>query len=334
MRWKCLVKHLRLDGSHYEIGKAFGESRRGDEELYPIPSDEKLEFAFKCEELLKEHAWDLYDELRGFSEGIGLDYERVVAAHLVSVEMFECNLFFVKGEHTGAKHPIFVRHMDWLEEDLEHLTMLETRPNEKHTVLSFNFADLGSYDGMNDAGLAIGTASIPFYTGNISVGLRENIATRWVLDNFSTVEEAVVYLKSIPHAKAIVFLIADKTGTSARVECTPTRVDAEISEEDFNIVCNFFILDSMVELDKMPREDRAWIYYMRIKEWISRHRNSLNLEHIKEICRSHDSGICEHLENPRGGTIYSWFSELGTGIIHLAVGYPCRNEYQTYRMGF
>ena len=41
--------------------------------------------------------------------------------------------------------------------------------------------------------------------------------------------------------------------------------------------------------------------------------------------------ICNHLEDPLGGTIYSWISELGTDAIHLAVGYPCKNEYQEYR---
>jgi hypothetical protein len=86
----------------------------------------------------------------------------------------------------------------------------------------------------------------------------------------------------------------------------------------------------MKELDSMPKDDRAWIYYERIEERFFHIRNEVNLEHTKEICRSHDRGICEHIDSPVGGTIYSWFSELESGRIHLAVGYPCRNEYRTY----
>jgi predicted choloylglycine hydrolase len=325
------LKHLRLRGTHYEIGRAYGESIRGIDS-YQISSEEKIEFALKCEERLDIHAPDLVEELRGFSDGLNLDYHSVITTCLVPTEMSGCNLFTIKGEHTSGGHPFFVRHMDWLEEDLKHLNLLETSPHEKYTVLGFNFSDFGCYDGINNAGLAIGSASIPFYTGKNNIGLRENIATRWTLDNFSTVKEAVSYLKNIPHTNAIVFLIADKTGTSARVECTPTRVAAEISENSINIVCNFFILNEMVELDRMPKEDRAWNYYRRIKQWFSDHRKELNLEHVKEICRSHDNGICEHLDNPPGGTIYSWITELGTDMIHLAVGYPCRNKYQTYRI--
>jgi len=222
--------------------------------------------------------------------------------------------------------------MDWIEDDLRVLNMLETKPVGKHNVLGFNFADIGCFDGFNETGLAIGTASIPFYIGQNGVGIRENLATRFSLDNFSTVEETVNYLKSIPHAQPIVYLIADRTGISARVECTPIKADADISNDNLRVVCNFFILDSMKELDSMPKADRAWTYYDRIWKWFSQSNHDITLEDIKRICRSHEAGICEHLDDPPGGTIYSWFSELGTNIIHLAVGYPCRNDYRQYSL--
>ncbi|MFW9843071.1 MAG: C45 family autoproteolytic acyltransferase/hydrolase [Candidatus Thorarchaeota archaeon] len=327
------MQYLQLKGCYYEIGYAFGKSRRGID-TFSTPSDERMEFALKCEEELKDHAPDLHDELRGFSDGIGLDHDIVVATVLAPDMLFECNLFFVRGECTTNGHPIFVRHMDWTEESLKRLVMLESNPNGRHTSLGFNFADMGCFDGINEVGLAIGTASVPFFTGKKNgVGLLENFSTRWSLDNFSKVEEVVDYLKNIPHTQAIIFLVADSTGTSARVECSPMKVEAEIVNKDLNIVNNFFMLDDMKEHDGMPKDDRAYAYHNRIKEWFSQTGKRITSDDIKRICRSHDSGICEHLYDPLGGTIYSWFSELDTDEIHLAIGYPCSNEYHTYRLG-
>ncbi len=325
------LQHLRLSGSYYDIGRAFGESRRGLDQ-YGEPSEKKIELTLKYGELLREHACGLHDELMGFSDGIGLSHESVLVAQLLPPWATGCNLFFVGGEHTERGFPIFVRHMDWIEDDLERLVMLETKPEGKNGVLGFSFAEIGCYDGMNAGGLAIGTASVPFFNGAKCVGLQDKHVTRWALDNFSSVEETVDYLKHIPHAEAINFLVADKTGTSARVEVTPTRVRAEVASDGLNVVNNFFILEGTRELDSMPTSDRSWTYNRRIHDWFSNAGNNIGLQEVKEVCRSHEEGICEHLQDPPGGTIYSWISELGTSTIHLSVGYPCSNQYVPYHI--
>lgn len=323
------LQYLKLSGTHYEIGRAFGQARMSLDS-YDSPSEEKVELALKYEDVLREHAHDLHDELMGFSEGIGLKHEAVLVAQLLPGEALRCNLFFVRGEHTENGYPIFIRHMDWIEEELELLTMLETTPTERYGVIGLSFAEVGCYDGINTAGLAIGTASVPFFTGRTGVGLRDKHVTRWALENFSTVEETVSYMKKVPHAEAINFLVADTSGTSARVEVTPTKVRAEVTSDSLNIVNNFFILEGTAELDGMPKNDRSWTYIRRIHDWFSSTGSRIGLKHVKQVCRSHEAGICEHLQDPLGGTIYSWFSELGTSTIHLSVGYPCTNRYLPY----
>jgi predicted choloylglycine hydrolase len=317
-----LVQNLELKGTYFEIGKAFGKCRRG--------LDKKLEFAYKCEDVLKEYACDLHDELRGFSEGIGLNHESVLVSQLLHHEISGCNLFFLRGERTENGHPIFVRHMDWFEGALQLLVLLKTRPLGKYGALGLSFAEIGCYDGINTAGLAVGAASVPFFTGKQGVGLLNRYVIRWALDNFSSVEETVDYLKRVPHAVATNFLIADKTGASARVEASPTRVRAEVSNEDINVVNNFFILQGTRDLDNMPKNDRSWMYNKRLHTWFLAAGNKIELRQVKEVCRSHEMGICEHLQDPPGGTIYSWIADLGTNTIHLSVGFPCLNHYVSY----
>ncbi|NHI84023.1 MAG: hypothetical protein EAX81_06955 [Candidatus Thorarchaeota archaeon] len=256
----------------------------------------------------------------------------MIATHLVPQKTLECNLFFVSGEHTKSGYSLFIRYMDWIEEDLQYGIMLETKPTGKHTAIGFNFSDVGCYDGFNEAGLTVGTASVPFYDGKTGVGLRDSFATRWILDNFSTTEEAVEYLENIPHAEAIGFLVADSRGISARVECTPRGVSSFESQDGLNTVCNFFMLEGTRHFDKMPRDDRSRVYYRRINDWFDQHRGKISLGKAEDFCRDHENGICEHLKDPLGGTIWSWIAELGTGKIYLASGYPCQNRYRSYQI--
>jgi predicted choloylglycine hydrolase len=325
------LKRLRLAGTYYEIGRKLGESVRGTIE-YVAPKADVLRRAIDCEKEVGCHSPDLLEELKGFSEGIDVDYEWVMATHLVPQRILGCNIFFVRGECTNSGHPLFIRHMDWIEDDLQHSVMLEAKPVGRYKTIGFNFSNVGYYGGINEAALAAGTASVPFYDGKSGVGLRDNFATRWILDNFSTTEEAVQYLEAIPHAEAINFLVADARGVSARVECAPKGVSSLISQHSLNAVCNFFMLEGTQQFDKMPEDDRSRMYYKRINDWFEQYRGRITLSKVKEFCRDHERGICEHLDDPLGGTIWSWVAELGTGKICLASGYPCQNRYRRYQI--
>ncbi|NHJ14146.1 MAG: hypothetical protein EAX95_10750, partial [Candidatus Thorarchaeota archaeon] len=277
------MKHLRLAGTYYEIGKRFGESVRGTIE-YVAPKSETLERARDCEAEVRCHSPDLLEELKGFSEGLDVDYEWAIAAHLVPQGMSGCNIFFVRGEYTNSGHPLFIRHMDWIEEDLQYGIMLETKPIGRHKAIGFSFSEIGCYGGINETGLTVGTASVPFYDGKTGVGLRDNFATRWILDNFSAAEEAVQYLETIPHAEAICFLVADSRGISARIECAPRGVSSFVSQSSLNVVCNFFMLEGTRQFDKMPEDDRSRTYYRRINDWFEQCRGRISLSKVKNFC--------------------------------------------------
>ncbi|NHI84024.1 MAG: hypothetical protein EAX81_06960 [Candidatus Thorarchaeota archaeon] len=68
------MKHLRLTGTYYEIGRRFGESIRGVIE-YSAPKDDVLRRARNCEIEVGSHSPGLLEELKRFAEGIDVDYE-------------------------------------------------------------------------------------------------------------------------------------------------------------------------------------------------------------------------------------------------------------------
>ncbi|MFX1538284.1 MAG: carcinine hydrolase/isopenicillin-N N-acyltransferase family protein [Promethearchaeota archaeon] len=161
-------------------------------------------------------------------------------------------------------------------------------------------------------------------------GIETTLAIRWILDNCSNATEATQYLEKIPHAQASAFLIGDKKGTLVKGECTPEKINITLFN-DFVIVNNFFQSEQMKHLEKnMPETDRAYRSHWTIKNWILKHKGTITTSSVKEVCKGHENGICEHLED--GGTIWSWIAELGTGVLEMAEGYPCKNDYKQFTL--
>ena len=133
------LKHLRFAGTYYEIGRRFGEAVRAAVE-YAAPKRDILREARSYEREAKLYSPGLLEELQGFAKGLDVDYEWVLAKHLVPQRIMKCNIFFVGGRHTKSGHPFFARHMDWNEDDLQHGVMLETRPSGKNASIGFNFS--------------------------------------------------------------------------------------------------------------------------------------------------------------------------------------------------
>ncbi|MHA2301193.1 MAG: carcinine hydrolase/isopenicillin-N N-acyltransferase family protein, partial [Candidatus Thorarchaeota archaeon] len=180
----------------------------------------------------------------------------------------------------------------------------------------------------NDVGLTIGSAYVPMYIGKARPGVRMNISTRWALDNLSTAKEAVDYLKKIPHTEPVAFLVADRTGTIARVETTPERTAAAYQEGGIEIVTNFFMLEEMRDLDKgFPEDNHIYEYYRRVERWFEDSKGRITTDHAKSVCSNHDNGICHHSNNSTEMTIWSWITEIGQSL-EIAQGSPCNNEYK------
>lgn len=310
---------------------------------FPTTSKRKLEFALKCEKAIKCYAPGLIEEIQGISDSSKVNYESLITENFVSAlgedfsqEMTHrcCNVLAIRGEHAVGGNPIFGRNMDCTEEDLRHFHRLVTHPVGGLRNLGFGFGDIGRYGGINESGLAVASASIPFYKNKNQPGLRENIATRWILDNFSNSRDAVNYLEKIPHYHGISYLLADKSGKMARAECGPEAVTSTYLDDGVAIVGNFFQSEKMKHLDGIPSNDRAFRCYDNIKRWFMKHKGKISADTVKSLCSSHENGICEHAL--QGDllivTIWSWIAELGMNIVEVAEGNPCKNEYKSYRL--
>jgi len=333
------MHEVQLAGTHEELGHAYGQyiAERKLGQWWREPSPMKLEFVKACEQAIAEHAPGYLDELRALAKPNDADYYVVLSSMIVSdwLEFPACNVVAVSGKRTTNGRTIFIRNHDWEDEDTEYVTCFRTALKDGLRNIAFGYADPGRYDGVNEAGLAIGGSSIPFYTGKLQPGLRMNVVTRWVLDTCPDVVSAVEFIKSVPHMEGIAYLLADKSGLVARVEAAPGEsVDVTLTGGGMLATVNRFQSEALSPYDRIS-DDEAWVpeFQRRIEAWYEANRGAIDLDEAIRFASDHDFGICNHGEpNVRCPTIYSWVGELGIGELHLAHGRPCENEYRRFKL--
>jgi len=333
------MNEVQLAGTHEEIGRAYGEyiAKRKLGDWWREPSPKKLEFVKACERAIAEHAPGYLDELRALAEATSAEYYVVLSSMIVSdwLDFPACNVVAVSGSQTTNGRTVFIRNHDWEDEDIEYVTCFRTALKNGIRHIAFGYADPGRYGGINEAGLAIGGSSIPFYTGKLKPGLRMNVVTRLVLDTCPDVMSAVEFIKRVPHMEGIAYLLADKSGLVSRVEAAPEEgVEVAITNDGMLATVNMFQSEALSPYDRIS-DNGDWVYEFqrRTAAWYKMHRGAIDLDEGIRFASDHDIGICNHGEpNVRCPTIYSWVGELGTGELHVALGRPCENEYRRFRL--
>ncbi|MGY5853749.1 MAG: C45 family peptidase [Candidatus Thorarchaeota archaeon] len=322
------MKEFRVKGTYREMGVSFGKTLAQFHRNF-TPNEKQLEFAQECEVAVRRFAPDILDEIKGISEVSETRYESLTSIMLAPWFLFGCTLFAVKGVDTANGSPIFVRQMDWYESDVDALHVIHSEPDDGHKSTGFSFGDCGRYGGQNETGLTIASAYAPNYTGQVRPGVRMNISTRWALDKFSTSKETVDYFLGIPHTEAQVFLVADGSGTIARVETSPEKSVAAYLDEGVEIVTNFFKLDEMRHLDKRhPDDNHVYDCVDRTEKWYEENRGSITTESIRKFCSDNDNGICRYSKDIQEATIWSWIAETNPVKIEIAPGVPCKTDYR------
>jgi isopenicillin-N N-acyltransferase-like protein len=331
------MRQVEIAGSYYELGLNYGRivAENKLNWWWKQPTESALALVKECEREIAVHAPGLLEEIRGIADACESEYDLVLANMTLSYgELSACNVIAVSGNQCRNGKTIFAGNEDWLDEDQEWVTCFRTHASTGLQHIGFGYADVGRYGGVNEGGLAIGSAAI-WYLNKPKPGLRFHLVQRWVLDTYSDTRDAVDYLKRIPHHEAMSFLIADKEGRIARVEAAPEGVDAVFADDGMLSASNMFESEQMQHLDRVPDEgDVVYRHKARIAAWYDNNKGQIDLDAAKRLCSDHEIGLCDHGETRSEpfGTIYSWVTELGTGEIHVAHGRPCENEYKVIEL--
>jgi hypothetical protein len=332
---------FRTSGTYYEIGLQTGKILK--KEMDGIPgfppkfSEEKIEIGMKYEREVERRAPELLEELRGIADGSSINYDVLATFELSPLRMRpSCTVMAIAGAHTRSGLPILARNHEWLEEDGDYLSLCHTKPEGRIGSLGFTFVgmNLSRFGGINEAGLALSSAAASFEDSG--PGVMFNVATRWMLDNCSTAEEAVAFLMKAPKVWGVAYLMIDRNNTIVKVEAHRERTKVTHLEEGFGMVTLLFDSPEMRGYNDHGANlsDR---YYSRkefIPRWFVRNRGKIDHDKIMEALKDHEHKMCDHFFDGRDnyGVCWSWIVAIGEDDALVCAGPPCKNEYKRHSL--
>lgn len=292
---------------------------RGIDLLSEIPfplTQDRFDFSSSCMPLYEKHYPEIIAEILALSKGLKIN-EYVLFA-----------LFFSMYAIVPAIHCSCVAARDDENVFLGRNSDFYTRMKElnSHFIYDDYYGNSTAFleleDGRNSAGFAIGFTSV--FPCNPKPGLNSGLILRLLLERADSVESAIEILESIPIASSQTYMLADKGGHIAYVECSSEHMEIVEYREGrhFLISTNRFILPGM-----QP-------YYIRADDdWnASARHESINavLSKASLISASSYDAASGH------DTVWSAIEDMKSGRSCLCEGNPSRNEYypanSCYRM--
>ena len=328
------MKKLKLKGTYYEMGLQMGEFLKETEGYPPKFPKEVLEKSVVYEEEARKYTPDLLEEFRGIADALDIDYYIPVTLELTPYRFqTQCLVFAISGEHTKSGLPILGRSHEWDEEDSEHLRLCFTEPEGKVKSLGFTFSWplVSRYGGINEAGLALASASSSFE--NTSPGIMLNIATRWILDNCRTTKEAVTFLEKMPKVWGETYVIVDKENTIAKVESHAKKTNVTYSKTGFaantlhydSLEMQYLVSQEEKDLFKEPFRKRMTF----LNDWFEQNKEDIDEEMIKDVLRNHEHQMCYHDFHGSIGLeiCWSYILTIGKEEALVCAGRPCKNDF-------
>ena len=331
------MQELTLRGTYSEMGKKLGQLMKKNNAEVPPVAEDRFEMAKGCERALEKYAPTLLEEIDAMVKAAGCKDTnlKVFQLALNPYPANGCSIFAVDGKHTTTGKTIFARNYDWAYDGLQYFNLFKTYP--KGALASLGYCDLavGRYGGINEAGLAIALTAIPAFPQDVP-GVMLHLATQWILDNCSTVKEAISYMRQIPHVRANNYLVADSQGDMACIQAAPKRVEVVKPVDGLVIATNHFQTPEMQAFevpDRIPPSSLPRLEHIRT--WFKKRKGKIDQVQAQSELKgliANGAGVCQDFmkNNARFSSIFSWTHELGTREIQLTDGIPSEFPYKKH----
>src|SRR5690625_4243151 len=223
MQKEYISKVLQFRGSHYEFGLFQGEKIRNSPLLSRRERQWRLykpKFKIDVKEArlaYKDYAPGLWEELEGLSDSLEMPMEQVLRDY---------GGYRVPGPKSGCSTVVskdyIVRNYDYLPSTYDGRYVLFQPTDVGYATIGPSQRIVGRMDGMNEHGLAI--AYNFTHRKNPGKGFICHAIGRMVLEQTKNVEEAVHFLKEIPHRHSFTYVVVDCNRNYRVIEATPRKV--------------------------------------------------------------------------------------------------------------
>jgi hypothetical protein len=329
------MHQVELHGSYEHMGRQQGRPLKQMGLTLPPPDEKMRRLARQCEEIVDQVAPELLDEMRGLAEAAGMEYEAlitlVLTAPLASQDVPSCTVLAVAPERTADGRPIVGRNYDYFYDVSEEAaTTYQTYPEGRYASLGNCDIWVGRADGLNEAGLFVGTAQ--FFFPGLQPGLPFWLIVRLLLDRCATVDEGLELVGSVPHATSFTYLLADRSGKAAVVEPTVEGIEVRDPQDGLLVMTNHAVCRAWAGRERFVPPDSHPRYH-RLHELLGGD-GLVDDGAVKQALRDHEGLVCSHGAHFPGrkfGTVWSVVGRPGDRQLDIAAGYPCQAEYRTVR---
>ncbi len=357
-------QHVRVSGSAFERGKQLGQLAK-QQINHNIETYKALfwEMAHVKWEAARAHAvqyipWierydaEILEEIKGISAGSGHDLLDLITLNARSeiitnlaegdVATDGCTSMAAVPEITKNQTMLLGQNWDWNNRVKPGMIVAEIDQSPRPTILMVTEAGIVGKIGMNSAG--IGVCLNFLGTSERVVGVPVHIVLRGIL-NSSTLPQAVGQAARMQRGTSANYLIAHREGEVLDVESTPTNYDVLYPADGRLVHANHFIGPRSITIQDTARilSPDSHLRQGRASKQLTLYGNAVDPDAFKQIFRDHGGspdGICRHGETQPpdlgrqliSSTVFSIIMNLSAGTFELAVGQPCNNSYEVYRL--
>jgi isopenicillin-N N-acyltransferase-like protein len=360
------VTKLILAGDAYERGRQHGSQARAKVHLgveyykrmwldnLGGSVEELLTKAAQFEPVVGDFDAQILEELQGIADGAELTLREILLLNaryeLMLEAVFtkdpplaagECTSLAAEPVATSDGHTLLAQNWDWGVEVGKHCVLLEIQQEDRPDILTHVEAGFVGHKGLNSAGVGLCVNAMSSQHDRFRPGVPVWALARSVL-NCKSLDEAQAKVASADRAASMNFMVAEKSGRIAAMEVTPTDVCALPASSGRLSHCNVF-----ADLDpKRGLEDCLAIRYPlfctranRAQQLIQK-QDEVSLESFKSLLCDHANrpeSICRHAHDQPADafvmqTLASVVMDLTAGVLHLADGSPCTNQYIEHRL--
>ncbi|WP_103110026.1 C45 family autoproteolytic acyltransferase/hydolase [Brevibacillus reuszeri] len=351
---------FRISGTAYERGRQFGQLARGQivtnlrayerafREGAAISWEVATAYAAQFIPWIEQYDAEIMEEIKGISEGAGLDLQDIVALNARSEIITNlggstskadgCTCIAAVPPATKRQETLIGQNWDWVNLVADGLVVVEIEQPPRPTILMITEAGIVGKIGMNAKGLAVCLNFLR--TSEKSVGVPIHIILRGIL-NSSTLPQAIRQITRLPRGTAANYLLAHREGEAVGVETAQVNYDVLYPLEGHITHTNHFVCPR-IQVDDSVRMGASDTYLRmgRATKLLTAERGNIDEDDIKDIFRDHFSypnAICRHgeaEENEEAAlldcTLFSIVMNLTTGTFELSKGQPCQSTYERY----
>ena len=360
------IPTLTLEGPPFVRGRAHGAAHReairsfAEERVRlagsaawtgrELDRDGVLALAQACWDHHERYAPSLAEETRGMARATGLSpAELVVVAGFTDVldavrgggheeapapaprAAMDCTAFLVPGARSTTGDGYLGQTWDMHESAVEHVLLLDGRPEGEPAFLAFTSAGCPGMIGMNEHGIAVGITNLPGTDGRAGVTWPFVVRAALAQSNFA---DALTCITDARLAGAHDYLVMDGEGRGANVEAMATRLEVTPLEGDVLVHTNHVLHEANAPLARESDEAAAASTRARLargRELLD--RTAIDERVAMDVTRD-ERAICYPGRPPRFvGTCGAVVMRPASRELWAVRGLPSRSPYARFSVG-